>query len=172
MIAALDVVAEHRPGVDVLAERDRDRRRAGESRVAFDVVRIERLLEPADVELLEPRRPRDRRRRVPAAGSRRSSGRCRRRSPCAPPRRGDGPRASRADRPSSSRARQPWSMIACISSTIRSTSKFSQPRVGVVGRHAPVLVAADELPEREPGRLRLDVPQRDVDGGERHVRDA
>ena len=63
-MAALDQLAEAPAGRVLLAGRDREVDRVGELGVGLVLVRLERLLEPVDAELLELARDADRRRGV------------------------------------------------------------------------------------------------------------
>src|SRR5580698_1411067 len=58
--APLKIVAELRGAIEAFADRDRNARRSRKARVAVDVVRRQRLLEPADVGYLVKSRAPDR----------------------------------------------------------------------------------------------------------------
>ena len=168
--AAQDQVARLGETAHHLARRDPQRRAGAQARVAVDVVRRQRLLEPVDAERLERPGALDRGRRRPSAASgrppcasrgwRRPSAprpRRRHRAPPRPPRR---PRASPAGGSGSSPPARRRRAAPRRGGALRGRDQLT---AGGVCRD-PLRAAAEQPPQRLAERARDQVPDRHLDG--------
>ncbi len=167
-----DEGAESIERIELLAECDGDRRVAGERGMRADIVIPERLLEPEDVERLRPGAEALAGRQVPFAVA------------------VDGERNMRADgvahrlEPANVDAGIGMADLDLYAVEAVAFDRLAAPLdelvlrdrepadIGVVGLQPRLAGAAEPVPERHAGLLRLEIPERDIHRGERELGDA